>query len=76
MRIGQATLFTTALFCGCFSFGTLTHAHASYIDMGTAGYMFQLAISGIFGLLYTARKVWRRRPPDKPVDREKTDPPK
>jgi len=37
--------------------GTLTSAHASYIDAGSASYLFQLALAGAFGALYTWRKV-------------------
>jgi len=58
---GQATIFTTALVMLGLGIGTVTLAHASYIDAGSAGYLFQLAIAGLFGLLYSWRGFIQRK---------------
>ena len=41
--------------------GALTPAHASYIDPGSAGFLFQLAIAGFMGGLYTVRRWMLKR---------------
>jgi len=61
MKMGQATIVTTGLAMLGLGIGTLTCAHASYIDLGSAGYFFQLAIAGAFGLLYSWRNFLQRR---------------
>ena len=56
MRIGNASFFTIVFLSGMLVLGALTCAHASYIDVGSASYLFQLAIAGVFGAIYS----WRR----------------
>jgi hypothetical protein len=41
--------------------GTLTPAHASYLDLGSASYLFQVAIAGIVGLSFTIRCWFSQR---------------
>ena len=40
--------------------GKEAHAevNASYLDPGSASYLFQMAIAGAFGALYAMRRVW------------------
>ena len=61
MKIGQATIITTGLAALALCIGAVTRAQASYIDPGSAGYLFQLAIAGLFGLVYSLRMMLVRR---------------
>ena len=56
----RATVFTTLLLVGVAFAGSMTQAQASYIDPGATSYLFQMAIAGVFGVLYTARQMFRR----------------
>jgi len=60
MKLVHATAFTTVALMMALTAGSVTSAHASYIDPGTTSYLFQMAIAGVFGLLYTARQVFKR----------------
>lgn len=51
----QATLFTTLTLAGALLAGTLTSAHASYLDPGSGSYLFQMAIAGSVGVVYAFR---------------------
>jgi len=60
MKFVEATVFTTVALIVALFAGSMTPAHASYIDPGTTSYLFQMAVAGVFGLLYTARQIFRR----------------
>jgi hypothetical protein len=60
VKFVRATVFTTMLLIGALFVGSMTQAQASYIDPGATSYLFQMAIAGFFGVLYTARQVFRR----------------
>jgi len=60
MKFVHVTAFTTVALMIALIAGSMTSAHASYIDPGTTSYLFQMAIAGVFGLLYTARQMLKR----------------
>lgn len=58
----HATLFTTTLLTVGMLCAFGQEASASYLDPGSGSYLFQMAIAGIFGALFTLREAitrWR-----------------
>ncbi|HEY3416549.1 MAG TPA: hypothetical protein VGM23_06675 [Armatimonadota bacterium] len=56
MSTWRAIWFTSFVLTVGLLIGAGTTAHASYLDPGSASYLFQLAIAGFIGVMFTLRR--------------------